>query len=165
MVPNTFDATIQNRVKFVEYCSGVLSGKSLVWVKNLFSTINRTILSSHDDDFNIKAYQFYKNVNKFITDFVDDVTPASILQTLFICGFEMGLLTSEDEVLSYEEFYEGDSTFNWENVDVYTVLQFDFYTENLIIRRAFYNDYGKDNDTIVAGGLRTLSMLDYFGVS
>lgn len=165
MVPNTFDATIQHRVKFIEYCSGILSGKSLVWVKNLFSTINRTILSSHDDDFNIKAYQFYKNVNKFIIDFVDDVTPASILQTLFICGFEMGLLTSDDEVLSYEEFYGKDGSFNWDTIDLNTVLQFDFYTENLIIRRAFYGDFGDDNEIIVAGGLRTLSMLDYFEVS
>ena len=165
MVPNTFDATIQNRVKFIEYCSDILSGQSLVWVKNLFSTINRTILSSHDDDFNIKAYQFYKNVNKFIVDFVDDVTPASILQTLFICGFEMGLLSSEDEVLSYDEFYGGDGSFDWETVDMNTVLRYDFWTENLIIRRAFYDDYGDENDTITAGGLRTLSMLDYFGVS
>ena len=164
MAINILEETAKRRAEFVDYCSTIMSDRSLLWVKNLFSSINKRIFVEDDDDFKVKAYPLYKNILKFCQGFMDDATEGAILQTLFICGVELGIIPCDDAITNTNEFNNGGINTDWSNISYVALLELDFFEENIIVRRAFYNDTEGDENNLAVAGLRTLSMLDYFEV-
>lgn len=153
---------VAQRKDFVDYCSTILSEESMLWVKRFFSEINKVVLIQRDDDFTVKVWPLYKNVKRFMEDFIHEPTPSAILMSLYICGMELGILSPGDSVESLVDFRSDIPVINWDDIQYSDMLQLDFYSENVLVRRAFYQD---DSDDVYVGGLRVLSLLDYLEVS
>lgn len=147
------------RAEFIAYCTGILSSESMLWVRRLFSNINKEVAINKDDEFAVKVWPLYSNILRFVKEFLDDECAGAILVTLYVCGIELGILNLGDEVETYKDFAEYVDSSDWSNMSHADVIKFDFYCESVIMHRAVSgnNDYGH----LAAGGLRSLSMLDY----
>lgn len=153
------EATVQYRTEFIKYVSGILSPQSCVWVKKLFSSINKMLLTN-DIEVCSKVYPMYKNILRFVRDYCDECEPANILLTLYICGIELGVVSLGDEVETYKEFTESVDMEDWALMTAEDIVRVDMRSECALIARVTSID-PDDYPTIQFGGLRAISLLDY----
>lgn len=156
------ESMTQQRTEFIKYCSDILSSESMLWVKRLFSNINKKIAIDKDDVLAVKVWPLYSGITKFFKDFADEVTAGSILLTLYICSIELGVLGFGDQVETFDDFTDFVDIDDWESVSYEDLLKLDLYSESVIVYRMVSCDY--DHGTVLFCGLRTLSLLDYVGV-
>lgn len=146
------------RAEFIAYCKEILSEESLLWVKRLFSNINRKVALEKDDEFAVKVWPMYCNMLSYVRDYVDNPCSGAILMTLYVCGIELGILTMGDEVEGFADFTDCIDMTDWSLVTYQDVVMFDFYCESIIMSRIANSDCDRE---IVAGGLMAVSVLDY----
>ena len=150
--------TEKYRNEIYDFIKSYLSESEVNWVLNVFSEINKHSMLAHDDEFDFKTYYFYKNLKRFLTNYVTDLDGGAILMTIYICAIQLGIKKVNDPVIAtFKSVYDFYDLEDFERCTVNDLNLYDVRTM-LIITRFHYEEFGED---IYSCGLLTLYAIEY----
>lgn len=150
--------TAKYRENLLKFIKPILSDRSYIWVRNLISDINHKIISADTDYIAAHAILMYRNIIPFFKTYCTELTPSSILFTLYSCAIELNIRKLGDEVETYDDFQMDIDMEDWPYVTTENIRYFDIRTAQLMIRQQVT---GEVNEEIWAGGLCSLQTMDF----
>jgi len=150
---NALKSTTDYRQKALDYMKPILCSNSYIWVNNVFSVINKRVLTRKDDKFEANAILFYTNLVDFLDKHVTDISSGKVLLTVYTCAIELGVCELGDEVETYMDFKEEVDMDDWRQMTVETIKNFDM----VITTKLMQNVYANEKYEIIGGGLLSLN--------
>ena len=150
--------TVKYRENLLKFIKPILSDRSYIWVRNLISDINHKIISADTDYIAAQAILMYRNIIPFFKTYCTELTPSSILFTLYSCAIELNIRKLGDEVEAYDDFQMDIDMEDWPYVTAENIKYFDIRTAQLMIRQQVT---GEVDEEIWAGGLCSLQIMDF----
>lgn len=150
--------TAKYRENLLKFIKPILSDRSYIWVRNLISDINHKIISADTDYIAAHAILMYRNIIPFFKTYCTELTPSSILFTLYSCAIELNIRKLGDEVETYDDFQMDIDMEDWPYVTTENIRYFDIRTAQLMIRQQVT---GEVDEEIWAGGLCSLQTMDF----
>lgn len=155
---NVLSMTAKYRENLLKFIKPILSDRSYIWVRNLISDINHKIISADTDYIAAHAILMYRNIIPFFKTYCTELTPSSILFTLYSCAIELNIRKLGDEVETYDDFQMDIDMEDWPYVTTENIRYFDIRTAQLMIRQQVT---GEADEEIWAGGLCSLQTMDF----
>jgi hypothetical protein len=135
----------------------MLSEKAFIWVRNLLSEINRSVVSIDNEWLSARVVLMYRNIFPFMKDYCTNANSFTILYTLYSCAIQLGVRNLGDEVESFSEFQDFVDTDDWSLVTREDITRFDIRTAQILV--AGYA--GAEHNEISGGGLYSLETIDF----